>query len=81
MNPTPIGLSASQIRQIIDLVQDEMREYLKYPVEIRDTSKVGEDINLRMYGLHDVDYTDTVQEKFNETCYEKLCEVAKLHQG
>jgi hypothetical protein len=79
MSSTPIGLSASQIREMVELVQSEMRDYLGYTVEVRDTSKVGEDVNLRMYGLRDSDYTDAVQEKFDDTCFGKLCEVAKLH--
>jgi hypothetical protein len=64
---------------MIELVRAEMSEYLGYGVEIRDTSRLGEDVNLRMYGLRDSDYTDTIQERFNTTCSGKLRQVAKLY--
>jgi hypothetical protein len=79
MSATPIGLSASQIREMISRIAAEMERYLGYTVEVRDTSQVGEDVNLRMYGLRDEDYNETVQNRFDDICFAKLCEVAKLH--
>lgn len=75
----PIGLNADQIGKMIRLIQDEMCNYLGYTVEVKDISKIGEDVSPRVYGLRDEDYTDTVQEKFNDICYAKLCQIANLH--
>jgi hypothetical protein len=79
MSATPIGLSAAQIRRMVESVQAEMCRHLGYTVTVRDVSQVGEDVNLRMYGLRDEDYNETVQNRFDDICFAKLCEVAKLH--
>lgn len=79
MSATPIGLTNLQIAEILKLVEADMTEYLGYPVEVRDVGKKGDDLRPRLYNVRDADFNDATHEYFNNICYRRFCEVAKIH--